>query len=76
MDELIKMVADRTGLAPDKAQAAVETVMSFLKTKLPPALASQIDNVAAGNLTGLANNLPGFGGLADMAKGVEKTLGM
>lgn len=79
MEELIKMVSDRTGLPPDKAQQAVEAVMSFLKAKLPPVLASHIDGIASGNMGDLGNiatELGGTGGLADMAKGIEKRLGM
>lgn len=79
MEELIKMVSDRTGLAPDKAQEAVNTVMTFLKAKLPPALASHIDSIASGKMSDLgsiATELGGMGGLADMVKGAEKRLGM
>ncbi|MDQ3197426.1 MAG: DUF2267 domain-containing protein [Pseudomonadota bacterium] len=39
MDELINMVAQRTGLAPEKARTAVDTVVGFLKDKLPAPLA-------------------------------------
>lgn len=62
MDELIKLVSQKTGLPQDKAKVAVETVIKFLKGKLPPAIAGQIDTVLAGG------NLPdtltkGLGGL-------------
>ncbi|HXT48635.1 MAG TPA: hypothetical protein VN717_08335 [Gemmatimonadaceae bacterium] len=79
MEELIKMVSDRTGLAPDKAQQAVDAVMSFLKAKLPPALASHIDGIVSGNMSdlgGIATELGGMGGIADMVKGVEKRFGI
>lgn len=45
MDELVKMVSDRTGLPEDQARKAAEAVLDFLKTKLPAPLASQLDNV-------------------------------
>jgi hypothetical protein len=79
MEELIKMVSDRTGLAPDKAQQAVDAVMTFLKAKLPPALASHIDGIASGkmgDLGSIATELGGMGGIADMVKGVENRFGM
>lgn len=39
MDELIKLVAQKTGLPQDKARVAVDTVINFLKKKLPPTIA-------------------------------------
>ncbi len=48
MDELIKLVSQKTGLPQDKAKIAVETVINFLKKKLPPSLAGQVDTILAG----------------------------
>ena len=48
MDELIKKVAERTGLGEDKARTAVDTVIGFLKEKLPAPIGGQIDNVVGG----------------------------
>jgi hypothetical protein len=59
MDELINMVAQRTGLGPDKAKTAIDTVVGFLKTKLPAPLAEQLDTALAGG---------GGAGLSDAAK--------
>lgn len=42
MNELIQVVVQKTGLPQDKAQLAVETVLSFLKGKLP-AVGNQLD---------------------------------
>jgi hypothetical protein len=75
MDELIRMVSERTGIAPDKAQQAVETVFSFLKAKLPPSIGSHLDALATGNLESIASSFGGMGGLADMAKNIEEKLG-
>jgi hypothetical protein len=62
MDELIKLVAKKTGLPPDKAKVAVDTVINFLKTKLPPNIAGQLDALLAGG--NLQDNLTkGLGGL-------------
>jgi hypothetical protein len=59
MEELIKLVSQKTGLPQDKAKTAVDTVIGFLKTRLPPAIAGQLDAVlAGGKLPGdLAQNL-------------------
>ena len=62
MDELIELVASKTGLPPDKAKVAVNTVISFLKKKLPPNIAGQLDALLAGG--GLPDDLTkGLGGL-------------
>lgn len=45
MDELVKTVAEQTGLPEAQAKKAAEAVIAFLKEKLPAPLASQIDTV-------------------------------
>ena len=56
MDELVKLVAEKTGIPEDKARVAVRTVVGYMKEHLPAPIASQIDNVlenpdAASSLT-------------------------
>jgi hypothetical protein len=64
MEELIGQVAQKTGLPVDRARTAVETVLSFLKDKLPTALGSQIDQaVGAGNSSGLGDVAKRLGGM-------------
>ncbi len=48
MNELIQQVAQRTGLSEEKAKTAVDTVVNFLKDKLPSPIAGQIDNALSG----------------------------
>jgi uncharacterized protein (DUF2267 family) len=63
MQELINQVAQRTGLAPDKAKIAVETVLNFAKTRLPAPIATQLESALAGGGTGeLAGASKGMGG--------------
>jgi len=45
VDELIDLVMEKTGLGKGQAKQAVDTVMGFLKKKLPDPIASQLDNV-------------------------------
>lgn len=64
MDELVKMVSDRTGLPEDQAKKAAEAVLEFLKEKLPAPLAGQLDNLIenpgiADQASGLLDNLFG-----------------
>jgi uncharacterized protein (DUF2267 family) len=74
MDELIKQVAERSGISEDKARTAVNTVVGFLKDRLPASIAGQVDNVldssadVLGSATETAANTAGelLGGLGDM----------
>jgi uncharacterized protein (DUF2267 family) len=74
MDELIKQVAAKTGIGEDKARTAVETVVNFLKAKLPAPIAAHLDtalgaagsalgNVDLGSVAQAAQSIPGLGGL-------------
>lgn len=67
MDEIINQVAQRTGLAPDKARTAVDTVLGFLKTRLPAPIASQLDSAVSGS--------GGSAGMAEAAKGLGGRFG-
>jgi hypothetical protein len=49
MDELVNLVAKKTGLSPEMAKTAVTTVINFLKQKLPAPIAAQIDSVLGGS---------------------------
>ena len=64
MDELVKQVVEKTGIPEATARQVVETVIGFLKDKLPAPIASQIDG-ALGNvdLGAAADALKGLGGL-------------
>jgi hypothetical protein len=66
MDELVKLVSDKAGISADQAKMAVNTVLGFLKEKLPPPVASQIDGLLAGGAgaTDQINSaVSGLGGL-------------
>ena len=51
MDELIKQVTQKVGISEEQATQAVETVMGFLKDKLPAPIASQVEAVLGGGET-------------------------
>jgi hypothetical protein len=66
MNEVIQRVIERTGLPEDKAAAAVQTVIGFLKEKLPGPVASQLDGAVGGD-SGMASKVGGMSsGLGDM----------
>ncbi len=65
MDELVKMVTKKVGISEAQAKQAVETVLGFLKDKLPEPIAGQLDAILEGDT----------GGLDDLAGGVMKLFG-
>ncbi|HJR63741.1 MAG TPA: hypothetical protein VJ803_08545 [Gemmatimonadaceae bacterium] len=69
MNELTNLVAQKTGIPADKAQHAVETVVAYLKEKLPGPVGSQIDSLVAGGAGS------GASGLADKARDIGGMLG-
>lgn len=48
MDQVIQMVKERAGIDEAQARKATETVVGFLKDKLPDPMAGQIDKVVGG----------------------------
>ena len=50
MQELYNLVAQKTGLSADQSKMAVDTVIAFLKSKLPAPIASEVDAVLGGNM--------------------------
>jgi len=48
-DELVKLVAQKTGLSQEIATTAVDTVRSYLKEKLPAPIAAEIDALMSGS---------------------------
>jgi hypothetical protein len=62
MDELIKLVASKTGISEAQAKEAVETVIGFLKDKLPAPVAGQVEAVLEGDMGDVAGTLGGLFG--------------
>jgi hypothetical protein len=67
MDDIVKEVAQKTGLSEDMARTAVQTVVQVLKDKLPAPLAGQID--------GLLGNPDTAKTVGDLASGLGGLLG-
>jgi len=67
MDELVKLVSQKTGLSPAMAKTAVQTVVGYLKDKLPAPVAGQIEAILAGGQAA-----KGLGGIADSLGGMLK----
>jgi uncharacterized protein (DUF2267 family) len=73
MDELIKQVVEKTGISEQQARSAVETVVGFLKQRLPEPIAGHVDTAlgAAGGAVGTIADKAGdmLGGLGGMFGG-------
>jgi hypothetical protein len=53
MEELIKMVTQKVGISESQAKSAVETIVSFLKDKMP-AIGGQVESFIKGSTAGSA----------------------
>ena len=73
MEELIRQVAERTGISEAQAQTAVITVVGFLKGRLPEPVAGQLDSFLGGGASGAEGGLGGAAG--DMLGGLGGLLG-
>jgi hypothetical protein len=49
-NEIAGLVTKKVGIPNDKALMAVDVVLNFVKQKLPPTIASELDAVLAGNI--------------------------
>jgi uncharacterized protein (DUF2267 family) len=70
MEELIKQVSERSGISEAQARKAVDTVMNYMRDKLPASVSGAIDNAlggganVAGNVADTAQNVLGnIGGM-------------
>lgn len=64
MDELIALVSEKTGLSKEMSKVAVDTVLGYLKERLPEPIAGRIDDVIEGmDASGLDELTGGLGSL-------------
>ncbi|WP_037373919.1 HU family DNA-binding protein [Salinimicrobium xinjiangense] len=59
MEKIVNLVAEKAGITQAQAKTAVDTVAGFLKDRMPPALAGQMDNYLKDDSEG------GGGGISD-----------
>lgn len=80
MDELVKMVAQKVNLPEDKAREAVNTVIGFLKDKLPAPIGGHLDGIlnSGGSPSGAGTGTGGAGSgdmLGGAIQGIEGMFG-
>ena len=65
MDEVVKLVSKKAGISESQAKTAVETVMGYLKDKLPAPLDDQVEKALEGeDVTDTLGDLSkGLGGI-------------
>ena len=61
MDELVKLIVDKTGIPEATAKQVVEVVFDFLKEKLPDPIANNLEDLLEGD--GAVDLLGGLAGL-------------
>jgi uncharacterized protein (DUF2267 family) len=66
MDQLVNLVVEKTGISEQHARTAVETVLGYLKQRLPAPIAGQIDSA----LSGSGSESGGLGGAAKKLGGM------
>ena len=65
MEDLIKMVTQKVGISESQAKSAVETIVSFLKNKMPGGIGSQVETFIKGNT----------GSVGDMTDNIKDKVG-
>lgn len=68
MQELINELVTKANLSPEAAAKAVETTISYVKSKLPPFLGDKVEDLIAGKFD-LGSMFGGFGGGSDAGAG-------
>ncbi|HTH80333.1 MAG TPA: hypothetical protein VL593_15280 [Ramlibacter sp.] len=48
MNELIQRLIDKTGLSEEQAASAMQTVVGFVKERLPAPVAAQVESILGG----------------------------
>ena len=56
MDELVKLITQKTGLSDAQARQVITQVLDYVKQRLPAPVAAQVDAVLSGGM-------PNLGGL-------------
>ena len=60
MQEIVKLVSEKTGISPETAAKAVEVIAGYVRSKMP-AVGGQIDSLLKGGgraEAGVTDNLP------------------
>ena len=67
MEQIIKMITEKTGISTEQAETAVNVVTDFLKEKLPAGMGGQLDGLLKGDTSSLGDLA---GGIKDSLSGI------
>lgn len=67
MNDLVKIVSQKTGLPEAQAKIAVDTVVGYIRTKLPTPIAAQLDQLIGGGAAAGGGDI--LGALGNMLGG-------
>jgi hypothetical protein len=48
MDEIIKTITEKTGISDEQARQAAQATVDYIKSKIPPMFATQLDRLLEG----------------------------
>jgi len=51
MDEIIKTITEKTGISDEQARQAAQATVEYIKSKIPPMFATQLDRLLEGGGT-------------------------
>ncbi len=58
MENLIKLVSEKAGIPEAKADTAIQTVVNFLKNKMPGGIGAQVESfIKSGTISNLAGGV-------------------
>lgn len=82
MQDLINKLTEKVGLNADQAKGSVDTIMEFVKGKLPEGLADKVEDMFGGaegekiEMGGIMDSIAGmFGGAKDKAEDMLESTG-
>jgi hypothetical protein len=61
--QILQLIQERAGISEQQAKTALDTVVGFLKEKLPAPVAGQVDMALKGDMGDLGGMAAGLGGL-------------
>ncbi len=74
MEELVQIVASKTGISEDQARAAIQAVIQHLESKMSPSMAGILSTVLASEGMGGAAGATGANPLVGEAEGMLKSM--
>jgi hypothetical protein len=59
MEEIIQTITEKTGISDDQARQAAQVTVEYIKSKIPPMFATQLDRLLEGGGSSTGGGLLG-----------------